>query len=107
MPESQSSNDRLATKMMRLDINRILLGWDPLALRGLPGWEREYEPHVGPILILVKKGAGKMEIARHLDGLLRETWKLPPDNARCVEIAHKLHNVGALFRGERISDEIT
>ena len=100
MDESQATNNRLATKMMRLDINRILVRWDPLHVRGLHGADREYEPQIGPILIFIKKSAGYMEIARHLDELMKTTWRVPPDREQCVKVARKLYNVGATFRGE-------
>lgn len=97
----QAANDRLATKMIRLEINRILLKWDPLCVKGLPRGDREYEPFVGELSIMVKKGAGEMEIARHLAALVTQTWKLPKCNEKCVEVAKKLYNAGALFRGEK------
>lgn len=100
MDDAQAANDRLATKMMRLDINRILLRWDPLHVRGLHGADREYEPQVGPILVLVKKGADPMEIARHLKDLMETVWRVPANREQCVKVARKLYNVGATFRGE-------
>lgn len=98
--EQQAANDRLATKRIRLDINAVLVRWDPLCLKGLRGGDRAYEAQVGPLLLLVKRGAGEMEIARFLVDLMKTEWRLPPDNAKCVEVARKLRNVGAVFRGE-------
>lgn len=98
--EQQAANDRLATKRMRLDINAVLVRWDPLCLKGLRGGDRAYEGQVGPLLLLVKRGAGEMEIARFLVDVMRDEWRLPPDNARCVEVARRLRNIGAVWRGE-------
>lgn len=98
--EQQAANDRLATKRIRMDINAVLVRWDPLCLKGLRGSDRAYEGQVGPLLLMVKRGAGEMEIARYLVDMMRDEWRLPPDNAKCVEVARKLRNIGALFRGE-------
>ncbi|MCB2154456.1 hypothetical protein KQI84_06190 [bacterium] len=100
MEDAQAANNRLATKMMRMDINRILLRWDPLHVQGLHGADREYEPQIGPILVLVKKGADYMEIARHLHDLMKDEWRVPQDREACVRVARKLYNVGATFRGD-------
>ncbi|MBI5155241.1 hypothetical protein HZA57_08385 [Candidatus Poribacteria bacterium] len=101
MTQEQKSNDKLATKMIRMDINRVLQRWDPLCLKGLPGADRAYEPFINDLLIMVKKGTEQMAIARHLSDLLTRTWKLPANNKQCVEVAGKLHNIGAMFRGEK------
>ncbi len=98
--DQEASNNRIATKKMGLDIHRVLVRWDPLCLKGLRGAEREYDQYVGPLVILVKKGAEPMEIARHLSDLLTREWGLPPNNARCVDVAQKVYNAGALMRGE-------
>jgi hypothetical protein len=100
MSDQEAVNNRLATKMMRVDIHRILVRWDPMGLKGLRGAEKEYDRFVGPLLVMVKKGEDKMVIARHLADLLRNEWRMPENNAKCVEIASKMHNVGALYRGE-------
>ncbi len=98
--DQEASNNRVATKRMGMDIHRVLARWDPLSLKGLRGAEREYDQYVGPLVIMVKKGAEPMEIARHLSHLLTGVWGLPTNNAKCVEIAQKIHNAGALMRGE-------
>jgi len=95
-----AANDRLATRMMRVDINRILTRWDPMCLKGLRGADRAYEDCVNDLLPPVKKGADKMELARILAALMRDKWRLPPDNAKCVEVAGRLHSIGAHYRGE-------
>lgn len=77
-----------------------MVRWDPLALRGLSGADRAYEAYLNDLLIMVKKGRDKMEIARHLATLMREEWGLPEDNARCVDTAGKLYGIGARYRGE-------
>lgn len=95
-----AANNRLALKRIRADINRILGAWDPLALRGLRNGLREYEQYSGPLAIMSKKGEDAMAIARHLEDLLTREWGLPSDRARCVEVARKIYNAGAIFRGE-------
>ncbi|MEQ8821295.1 MAG: hypothetical protein RLY93_13725 [Sumerlaeia bacterium] len=99
-PDQEAANNRLAMKMLRRDISRVLFNWDPLCMRGLKNGELEYAPYVGPIAIMVKKGAQAPEIARHLDDLLRDEWKLPRNNQACMEAAEKIFNAGAIFRGE-------
>jgi len=96
----ERSNNRIATKRLGMDIQRLLVKWDPLCLKGLRGADREYDQYVGPLLIMVKKGAETMEIARYLSNLLTREWGLPPNNAKCVDVAQKIHNAGALMRGE-------
>jgi hypothetical protein len=97
---ARAANERLATKRLRADINAILMRWDPLSLKGLRGFDRAYEAALNPLLIMVKKDADKMEIARKLAEFLKDEWRLPPNNAKCVEIATKIHGLGAMFRGE-------
>jgi hypothetical protein len=94
---AEERNARLAMKAIRGEIKRVLDSWDPLYLRGLPGFQQEYHPFVGPLSVLVRKGAEKMEIARHLRKLMMEEWKLPEDRAKCVEVAEKIYRVGTLF----------
>lgn len=89
---------------MRMDINRILQRWDPLCIKGLPGADREYEQYIGPLLIMVKKQSDMMEIARHLDQLMTETWRLPRNKQQCVDVARKIYNVGSIFRGETTTE---
>lgn len=101
MDSPQAANDKLAMKMIRLEVNRILLRWDPLGVRDLPGGEREYEPYVGPLAVMAKKGEDYMAIARHLDELTTGTWKLPRAKDKCVDVARRIYNAGALFRGEK------
>jgi len=97
--EQQAANNRIATKQMRVDIHRVLVRWDPLSLKGLRGAEKEYEPFVGELLLMVKRDAGEMEIARHLADVMKNQWRLPADNKRCVEAAKKLKNIGAIYMG--------
>lgn len=98
-PQSaEENNAKMATKAMRQEINRILCGWDPLAMRGLKGFETAYADHVGPLLVLLKKGAKPMEICVHLDRLLQQEWKLPESREQCLDVAEKIHRVGSIFR---------
>lgn len=101
MSEDQEAiNNRLATKRIGADVLRVLVRWDPLSLKGLRGADREYEKYVPALVIMVKKGAETMEIARHLSDLLTKEWGLPPNNAKCVEVAGKVFNAGAIARGD-------
>lgn len=94
-PEEQ--NTRLAMKAIRGEIKRVLDGWDPQCLRGLPGFQQEYSPYAGPLSVLVRKGAEPMEIARHLLKLQTEEWGLPEDRAKCLQVAGKIHRTGTMF----------
>ncbi len=89
-------NARLAAKNMRKGIKGVLDRWDPLSLRGLPGFENEYNDHVGPLFVLVRKGAEPMEIARHLNRLMVEEWGLQEDRETCLQVAEKVHRCGQL-----------
>lgn len=84
-------------RLIRKEIKRLLDQWDPLSLRGLPGFHTEYDSYVGPISVMVRKGAEPMEIARHLDRLVREEWGLPPSNEKCVKLAEKIHRCGHMI----------
>jgi hypothetical protein len=87
----------MAMKQIRGEIHRILLSWDPLSLRGLPGFQSEYTPYAGPLSVLVRKGAEPMEIARHLLRVMTEEWKLPEDRAKCLEVAEKIKRAGSIY----------
>ena len=100
MDNDQAANERLATKRMRIDVNRILLGWDPLCVKGLRGGEREYEPFAGPLVVMVKKNEDPMAIARRLEEIATQEWRVPVTFEKCYTIAKKIYNVGALYRGE-------
>lgn len=94
---AQENNARMAMKRIRVEIKRIVDRWDPLALRGLPGFANEYNEVVGPISVLVRKRASEEEIARHLDRLMAEQWNLPPNPAHSRDIAAKMHRTGAFL----------
>ncbi|MBX3730546.1 MAG: hypothetical protein KF858_15315 [Candidatus Sumerlaeia bacterium] len=98
--DPQATNEKLARKAIRAEINRILVRWDPLHLRGLPRADRAYEEFVGPLSVLAIKGENYMTIARQLDELMTATWRLPRDKETCVAQARKIYNAAALFRGE-------
>lgn len=93
----EEHNTRMAMKAIRTEIKRLLDQWDPLCMRGLSGFVNQYSEQVGPIAVLLKKGAPPMEIARHLDRLVVEEWKLPPCREKCLELAEKMHRVGTMF----------
>ncbi len=95
--DDAEKNSRMAMRMIRREIKRVLDQWDPLSLRGLPGFHTEYDAYVGPISVMVRKGAEPMEIARHLDRLVQEEWGLPPSNRKCVEVAEKIHRCGTML----------
>lgn len=97
-PSPDEQNAKLASKMIRQEIKRILDGWDPLAMKGLPGFDREYAPHVGPLLVMVKKEAPVGEISAHLHRLMTEEWQLPPDREKCFLQAEKIHRTGMFIR---------
>lgn len=98
--DSSAANERLAKKIIRTEINRILVRWDPLCVRGLHQGDRAYEDFVGPLSVMAIKGEDYMAIARHLDDLMTGTWGLERDKEACVAAARKIYNSGALFRGE-------
>ncbi len=86
-------------KAIRGEIKRVLDSWDPLFLKGLRGFHTEYNPYVGPLSVMVRKGAEPMEIARHLLKLMNEEWKIPEDRAKCLEVAEKIYRTGSFLRG--------
>ncbi len=94
---AEERNARMAMKTIRGEIKRVLDNWDPLSLRGLPGFGTEYNDLVGPLSVMVRKRAEPMEIARHLRRLATEEWGLPADNAKYVEVAEKIHRTGAFL----------
>lgn len=94
---AEEANARMAMKTIRTEIKRILDRWDPLSLRGLPGFANEYNDFVGPLSVLVRKRAPVMEIARHLDRVMQEDWKLPRDQKKCYEVAEKVSRTGAFL----------
>jgi len=100
--DQQKANDRMANKQIRADINRLLLSWDPLCVKGLRGADRQYEPQIPDLFVMIKKGAKYMEIARHLDKLLTQEWQLPRDKEKCVELGKKMYNIGAIYRGDEL-----
>lgn len=95
--EAGENNAKMAMKRIRVEIKRIVDKWDPLALRGLPGFANEYNEVFGPISVMVRKRAGEEEIARHLDRLLSDEWNLPPNSAQTREIAAKMHRTGGFL----------
>ncbi|MDK2972109.1 MAG: hypothetical protein PWP23_1864 [Candidatus Sumerlaeota bacterium] len=98
--DAQATNDKLAKKAIRAEINRILVRWDPLHLKGLRGADRAYEEFVAPLFVLAIKREDYMVIARHLDELMTTTWRMPRDKEACVANARKIYNTAAIFRGE-------
>lgn len=98
--DAQAANEKLAKKAIRAEINRILVRWDPLHLKGLRGADRAYEEHVGPLFLLAIKKEDPMTIARHLDELMTGVWKMPRNKEACVANARKIYNAAAIFRGE-------
>jgi hypothetical protein len=94
---SDEQNAKMAMKTIRAEIKRILDGWDPLCLRGLPGFHSEYNAFVGPLSVMARKRAAPMEIARHLLNLMEFDWKLPPDREKCLQVAEKIHRTAAFL----------
>lgn len=95
-PDAEENNAKMAMRLIRREIKRILDRWDPLSLRGLPGFEQEYNPYVGPLAIMVKKGSPVGDIAAHLDRLVQQEWGLPPCREKCFLIAEKIQRTGNL-----------
>ncbi len=98
--EPAANNEKLALKTLRLDVTRILVGWDPLGMKGLRGGEREYEQYVGPIIVLIRREVKPIDIAAHLDRLCQQDWQLPPQREKCLQVAEKIHRAGGILRGE-------
>ena len=90
----EENNAKMAMKMIRREIKRILDGWDPLSLRGLRGFHEEYNPFVGPLAVMVRKGSPVGDIAAHLDRLVQQEWQLPPCREKCFLMAEKIKRVG-------------
>lgn len=95
--ETEETNARMAMKQIRVEIKRIVDRWDPLSLRGLPGFAMEYNEVVGPISVLVRKRAAVGDIQRHLDRLLSDEWNLPANPLKTKELAEKMHRTGAFL----------
>jgi hypothetical protein len=96
-PSPDDNNARMAMKQIRIAIKQILDRWDPLCLRGLPGFVNEYNDVVGPLAIMVRKRTAAIDIAAHLHRLMTEEWRMAPDRAKCLEIAEKIHRTGAFL----------
>ena len=94
-PEDQ--NAKMAMKAIRQEIHRVLNGWDPLAMRGMRGFDMQYHAHVGPLSVMVRKRVPPMEIARHLLALMETEWKLPADREQCLKIAEKIWRTGSFL----------
>lgn len=84
-------------KAIRTEIKRILDAWDPLSLRGLRGFDQEYNAYVAPLSVLVRKRARPIDIAAHLDRLVQHEWKLPPCREKCLQVAEKMHRTGSFL----------
>lgn len=95
--DNEETNARMAMKRIRVEIKRIVDRWDPLSLRGLPGFSMEYNEIVGPISVLVRKRASIDDIQRHLDRLMANEWNLPPNQTKTRQMAEKMHRTGAFI----------
>lgn len=93
-PSAEDNNARMAMRMIQREVKRLLDQWDPLSLRGLPGFHEEYAPFVGPLAVMVRKGSPVGDIAAHLHRLVVEEWKLPPSREKCFLLAEKIKRVG-------------
>jgi hypothetical protein len=99
-PSPEDQNAKMAMKTIRREIKRILDSWDPLALRGLPGFHEEYNKYVGPLSVMVRKDSPPGEIAAHLHRLMTEEWGLPPNREKCYITAEKIRRVGGFLARE-------
>lgn len=88
---------KLALRQIRSDVARIFVAWDPMSLRGLRGFEKEYDPWIGPAAIMVKKRLPAADIAAYLDRVVQTEMRLPPCRAKCLEVATKMHRAGAIL----------
>lgn len=95
----EDANARQAMKSIRQEIKRILDGWDPLCLKGLKGFDQEYNAYVGPLSVMVRKRTPVGEIAQHLDRLVQDEWKLPPCREKCFLTAEKIYRIGHFLDG--------
>ncbi len=98
-PDAGQNNDKMAAKAIRAEIKRILDSWDPLSLKGLRGFHTEYNDHVGPLYVLVRKGAEPMEIARAVLALAAQFGlpDKPDDREKYMRIAEKIHRTGHIL----------
>ncbi len=85
---------KAAFRQIRNDVARLMVQWDPLSLRGLANFQKEYDPFVAPIAVLVRKRASAQDIAEHLTGLYRDVWRLPEDRRKIAEMADKFRRTG-------------
>lgn len=96
-PAPDENNAKMAMKAIQTEVKRLLDAWDPLCLRGLPGFQQEYNQYVGPLAVLVRKRVPPIDIAAHLHRLVTEEWKLPACRERCLDIGEKMHRSGAFL----------
>ncbi len=95
--EIESENARAAMRNIRNDVARVFLAWDPLALRGLPGWQKGYDEYIAPVAVMVRKRVPAEDIADHLLRTMTGEWRLPADRAKCREMSEKFRRVGAFL----------
>lgn len=88
---------KAAFRQIRNDVARLFAAWDPLALRGLSNFAKEYDPFVAPVAVLVRKRVPAAELAEHLANLYREEWRLPVDRKKIAEMAEKFRRTGGFL----------
>jgi hypothetical protein len=97
-PEQQAAeNAKAAMRNIRNDVARLFYVWDPLALRGLRDWQKNYDEFIGPVAVQVKKRAPLLDIVLHLERLVTIEWDLPADRRKIREIAEKMHRAGSFL----------
>lgn len=95
--EIEAENAKAALRNIRNDVARVFIAWDPLALRGLSGWQKHYDPFIGPVAVMVKKRVPAGDIADYLMRTMTGEWGLPADLAKCREMSEKFRRVGSFL----------
>jgi hypothetical protein len=88
---------KAAFRQIRNDVARLFAAWDPLSLRGLPNFQKEYDPYVAPVAVLVRKRASTADLVEHLTNVCRDEWRLPPDRRKIAEMAEKFRRTGGFL----------
>ncbi|MDX2176555.1 MAG: hypothetical protein SF028_08790 [Candidatus Sumerlaeia bacterium] len=100
-PPTPEETSRAALRQIRNDVSNILCAWDPLGMKGLRDWRKEYDPYVGPLAVMVKKRVPEFDLLTHLADLYVREWRFAPNQTVCREMAGKLWRAGAFLDNQR------
>jgi hypothetical protein len=71
-------------------LRRILMGWDPIGVAGMPQAADEYDCMMGPLLRMLYEGARPSRIEQWLTQELKAHFGLSPDRSREARLAADL-----------------